>query len=376
MKKLKVVQVNKLYAPYVGGIERVVREVAESLNDKEDIDMQVLVCRSSGKTEKERYNGVKLIRAGSMGTYFSMPVSFKFFSYLKRLSETADVMCFHMPFPLGDLGCLLSGYKGKVILWWHSDVIRQKAIMPIYRPIMHKFLKRADCIIVATQGHINCSENLKPYEYKCRIIPYGIDEEEFKNGEVKTKILEKNTVSGGVKVLFVGRLVYYKGIEVLINAFAKTNGAELFIVGQGPLEEMLKEKIKENNIENRVHFLGKLDDNNLKACLRDCDILAFPSIANSEGFGLVQLEAMVYKKPVINTSLPTGVPLVSLDGVSGITAQVNDVDSFAEALQKLTDDDKLRKKYGENGYKRVKEVFERKDMTERFYEVIKELTGE
>ncbi len=376
MKRMKIVQVNKLYAPVVGGIEKVVQEIAEGLSVKDDVDMQVLVCQGKGKTVKERYNGIKLIRSGSFGTYLSMPVSFSFFKYFKKLSKSADVIHLHMPFPLGDLACVLSGFDGKVCLWWHADIVRQKLFMPFYAPIMKKLLKRADCIIVATKGHIESSKYLKPFEDKCVIIPFGIDEKDFKRSEVSEKILDKYKTSEGKKILFVGRLVYYKGIEVLLDAFSKVSGAELFIVGEGPLEEGLNKKVEEYKIKDKVHFLGRIDDDRLKACLRDCDMLAFPSVANSEAFGLVQLEAMIYGKPVINSNLPTGVPYVSIHNETGFTVEPYDVCGLAEAMQKLINDDELCKKFGENAYLKVTTEFTMENMLEKVYEKYKELVSE
>lgn len=370
-KKINVVQVNKLYAPQIGGIERVVQDIAEGLNDR--TNMKVLVCQPKGRTVKEIYNNVDIIRAGSIGTFFSMPVSFSFPFYLKKLSKTADIIHFHYPFPLGDLSCILSGYKGKVVVWWHSDIVRQKKLMYFYKPIMKMFLKRADCIMVATQGNINSSEYLKEYKNKCVIIPFGIDINKFKENESKENIIAKYSKTDKIKILFVGRLVYYKGIEILLNAFLKTNNTELFIIGEGPLKDNLKEKIKEHNIENSVYFLGALNDSDLKACLRDCDILAFPSIANSEAFGLVQLEAMIYKKPVINTDLPTGVPFVSVNNISGITVKKENVQEFADAIQKLADDDEFRKKMGAGAYERALNIFDKNKMMDLIYEKYKQL---
>ncbi len=374
MKKIRVVQVNKLYAPIVGGIERVVQETSEGLIDKNDIDIQVLVCSGKRKTTKERYNGVKVIRSGSIGIYLSMPVSIRFFGYFKKLSETADIIHIHMPFPLADIACILSGFKGKVVVWWHADVVRQKFFMLFYAPVMKRLLKRADCIITATKGHIESSKYLRHFKDKCTIIPYGIDENDFKKSEDSEKIIDKYKVfENSKKVLFVGRLVYYKGVEVLIDAFSEINGAELFIIGEGALREKLINKVNNLGISDKIHFLGRLDDNKLKACLRDCDMLAFPSVSNGEAFGLVQLEAMIYGKPVINTNLPTGVPYVSINNETGFTVAPYDVKGFAQAIQRMTDDDELRMKFGKNAYKRVKDNFTKSNMINSVYEKYIEL---
>ena len=140
-KKLRVLQVNKMYYPATGGVERLVQQIAEGLNER--TDMKVLVCRKKGKGQVDTINGVEVHRASSLGVYFSMPVSFSFFRQLRSMSRDCDVIHLHMPFPLGDLGILLSGFKGKVVVSWHSDVVRQKKLMVLYRPIMERLLKRA-----------------------------------------------------------------------------------------------------------------------------------------------------------------------------------------------------------------------------------------
>lgn len=357
---------NKLYAPWVGGVEKVVQNIAEGLKDQ--TDMKVLVCQPKGHTASKKINGVPVTYAGSAGICFSMPVSLPFFRLFHRMSQEADIVQFHMPFPIADLAALLYRYKGKTIVWWHCDVVRQKKLMIFYKPIMNAFLRRADRIIVATEGHINDSAYLGPYREKCTVIPFGIDVPAFEHHQSAGERL-KTSLPDQKKVLFVGRLVYYKGAEILLSAFAKTTGAELFLVGSGPLEQPLRELASSLGISRKVHFLGKLSDDKLKDCLRDCDFLSFPSIANTEAFGLVQLEAMVYGKPVINTSLSTGVPYVSLDGVTGITVPPRDVGALAKALQVLTDDDALRLELGKNAYQRVRDEFGLDQMMRRVLNV-------
>jgi rhamnosyl/mannosyltransferase len=292
-----------------------------------------------------------------------MPVSFEFIRKFKQMAKTSDIVHIHVPFPLGDLACLLSGYKGKVVIYWHSDVVKQKKLLKLYKPIMERFLKRADCIVVATQGHIDGSPYISRYAEKCKIIPYGLNLEDYIiTGDLLTQKLHDKS---NLKVLFVGRLVYYKGVDVLVKAFAKVTGCELFIVGTGKLENELKTIA--DGMENSVHFLGSLSDENLKKALSDCDIFVLPSVENSEAFGIVQMEAMVYGKPVVNTSLPTGVPHVSLDGVTGITVEPSNVDALAKAIQSLVDDDQLRTLYGKNARERVLKTFDNRTIMDDIY---------
>lgn len=372
MKKLRILQINKLYSPWIGGIESVVKMVGEELNEK--TDMQVLVCQPKGKGVKECVNGVDVVRAGSLGIFFSMPVSLSFLFLVKKYSKKADVIVLHDPFPLGDLAVLLSGFKGKVVVWWHSDIIKQKKLLKLINPIIHGILKRADAIFTTTEGYIEGSAYISKYRDKCRLVPYGIDAKAYLETELSPVLTEKLQFSENKKILFVGRLIYYKGVDVLIEAFKRVNNAELFIVGTGSDEEALKNSA--SILGNRVHFLGNLSDKDLKSAFSDCDVFVLPSIEKSEAFGIVQLEAMIYGKPVINTDLKTSVPYVSIDGQTGITVRTGDVQELADAMNKLISDDDLRSLYGGNAAKRVLSAFEKDAVMKNVYNQLKKLMEE
>ncbi len=371
---MKILQVNKLYSPHIGGIERVIQNISEGLKDRYSVS--VLVCQPEGKASDEVINGVNVHRSGSIGTYFSMPVSFSFISDFRRMARDADIVHVHLPFPLGDLACLLSGYRGRVVVSWHSDIVKQKKLMLLYRPLMNAFLRRADCIFTATEGHITGSAYLKPYAEKCMIVPYGIDISSYENAEKYPVLQDRLNIKTNRKLLFTGRLVYYKGIDVLLRALKHTSDCELFIAGDGVLRGELERYAAESGISGRVHFMGILSDADLRAAFSDCDVFILPSVENSEAFGIVQTEAMVYGKPVINTSLPTGVPYVSPDGVSGITVPPRDENALAAAIDSLVHDDELRKKYGENAYTLVREKYASEKVLEKISDIYESLTGE
>ena len=108
-RKLRILQVNKFYHPYIGGIESVVRMLSREMLDRAEV--QVLVCQKKGKTKREIVEGVPVTRAGTIGTYFSCPLSFSFFRYFRKMAKQADVVEIHTPFPLADAACLLSGFR-------------------------------------------------------------------------------------------------------------------------------------------------------------------------------------------------------------------------------------------------------------------------
>jgi len=152
-------------------------------------------------------------------------------------------------------------------------------------------------------------------------------------------------------MLAVGRLVYYKGYLDLLEAM-KTAPGKLLIVGSGPLEEEMKKIIAKNNLAERVIIISQRVEN-LIPYYQACEFLVFPSNARSEAFGLVQIEAMACAKPVINTDLSTGVPEVSLDGISGLTVKVGDIEGLTEVIKTLWTNNELRLKLGKGALERA-----------------------
>lgn len=374
MRKIKVLQVNKLYHPFTGGVERVVQQIAEGLQD--DVNMKVLVCNEQKESVSETINGVKIHRSGSLGMLGNMPVSLKFIFDLRKAAKAADIIQFHMPFPIGDLAGLLSGFNGKIVLWWHSDVVRQKKMMILYKPVMEMFLKRADAIIVATQGHIDGSQYLKPYVNKCVIIPYGVDPAIEKKADEwfeKTKNRTEEKKDTPVTFLFVGRLVYYKGCKILLKAFRKVKNARLIMIGSGVMERELKELAVSYGVKDRVVFTGNVSDEELERYFAECDVFVLPSIVRSEAFGLVQIEAMAYGKPVINTNLPSGVPYVSIHKETGLTVEPENAGELAKAMQWMVDHPKERIEMGNRARLRVKEKYQMSEMIKNVYDLYKRL---
>lgn len=366
---MRVLQINKLYYPWVGGVEKHVRTLAEGL--REHCEVEVLICQPKGKGIVEHMNGVKVTRAGSTGMFLGMPISFSFPFLLREKGREADILHFHSPFPLGELACLLNNLKGKkIVVTYHSDIVRQKFWLKLYGPFLKLFLRRADRIIATSQNLLDSSPFLQPVKKKCHVVPLGIDIEEFRN-RVTEKVEFPNQRNKKI-VFFVGRLVSYKGLEFLIEAMQNVD-ALLLVVGEGPLREQLADHVKSLHLEERVIFLGKLSDEELKYCYEVCNVFVLPSVERTEAFGIVQLEAMLAGKPVVNTDLPTGVPFVSKDGETGITVSTRDPHALAGAMNRILLDPVLEKKFGENGVKRAHAMFSKEVMIKRILEIYREL---
>lgn len=369
--KLRVIQVNKLYYPHTGGIENVVRQLSLGLKDK--VYLEVLVANEKLKTETEIIEDIKVTRVASLGRLQSAPLVPTFPFWLKK--KRADIWHFHSPFPTGELSYLIGRPKGKLVLTYHSDIIRQKRLLRLYAPFLRSFLDKVDIVITASPQMIDSSPFLHPIAEKCRVIPFGIDTSRFnRTDRIVAKVSELGERHGEDFILFVGRLIYYKGLEYLIRAMAEID-KNLVIIGTGPMEAEMKTLAQELGIARRVDFVGKVSDDDLPAYYHACGLLVLPSIERSEAFGLVQLEAHACGKPTISTSLPTGVQFANLDRVTGLVVPPRDVEALATALKRILTDDALRAKYGSQAKARVESEFTVELMCERVLAVYEELVN-
>lgn len=352
-----LLQVNKLYPPAIGGIEKVVKQLAEGFVSHGE--SRVLVARDDfGFGKKEIVNGVCVHRTGSLGRFRSMPMSFSFFYYFWQECKDADVIHLHFPFPLAAIALWLVRPRKSVVITWHTSVIRQKFLIKIVAPFIRWSLKRADKIAVTFPDAPRVFEELKPFVSKCEAIPFGIDIEAWSS--LSSRIIERprQTV-----FLYAGRLVYYKGLLDLIEAFSRLQDCFLWVVGDGPLREVLQIRAH----KDRVRFFGAVSDEDFKAYMHTADIFVLPSTHITEVFGIVQLEAMAAGKPIINTNLPTGVPWVARHEREALTVWPGSVGALALAMERLASDSELRIRLGNAGRERVKNDLNLEKMRNAYY---------
>ncbi len=352
-RKLRVVHVGKYYWPYRGGIETYCYHLCARLKDR--VDLTVLVSNEGRRTVEENIDGVRVIRVARWGQAASTPISPGLWRRLRKMEP--DVVHVHLPNPMAEIAYLLAKPPGRLVAHYHSDIIKQKFLFKLYRGIGEKFLRRADRIIAAAPQNIDFSPVLSRYRDKAVVNPYGVDPGEFAlTGERERKVAELRARFGKRVVFFIGRHVYYKGIEFLIRAMAEVDG-HLVIGSEGPLTESLKALARSLGLERRITFAGRIAEGDLACYYHACDVFCLPSVARSEAFGIVQLEAMACGKPVVSTRLTTGVVYANLDGVTGLTVEPSDARALAGALTKLLDDDALRARLGAQALDRVTREF-------------------
>jgi len=370
----RILQIFKYYHPHVGGVEKVARDIAEGLKDR--VRTRVLASHEDLRTRRDNVNGVEVIRAGRLATRFSVPLAPRFPALMRRLAREADVLHFHLPYPLADVSYLMARPHGRVVAWWHSEIVRPKYLTKLYRPLLKRFLSKVDRIIVAAPQLVDNSPFLSQFKEKCRNIPIGIDIGRFRLTEtIEARAEGIRKRYGNHILLFVGRLIYYKGVEYLIDAISclSFRDATLLIVGEGPLEPELRALAAEKGVEDRVVFLGKAGDHDLLCYYHACDVFVLPSIANTEAFGIVQLEAMACSKPVISTDLPTGVPFINQHRKTGTIVRPKDAGGLTRAIQELFENPSLAAQYGEAGRQRVGEEFAVEVMLKRVMDLYQDV---
>jgi glycosyltransferase involved in cell wall biosynthesis len=352
---VRVVHIFKdYYPPTTGGIEQHMRLLCTALAARHEVT--VLVPSRSRRAEQERIDGVDVIRVPEFGRYASAPLCPSAPWRLRQLRP--DLVHLHFPNPMGDLTYLLSGVRAPLVVSYHADIVKQRAYLPVYRPVIDHLFRRAARIIAASEEYAATSEFLRDYRDRTEINPYGIDTSSLAlaNGG-RARVDQLRAQYGDRSVLFVGVLRYYKGIDVLIRAMTEVNGRAL-IVGRGIEGTALMALAEQLGVADRVVFLGEVPDAQLRALMHVADVFVLPSIDRCEAFGIVQLEAMACGKPVVSTDLPTGVRFVNQHEVTGLIVPPGDAHALAGALTRLLDDPALRSRMGDTGRARVTEKFD------------------
>jgi glycosyltransferase involved in cell wall biosynthesis len=335
---VRVVQVGKYYYPYVGGIESHLYTLCHELSGL--VDMDVIVSNTKPWTQRDVHEGISVTRTASYGKVLSTSLSPGMVWELSQ--RDYDIVQVHLPHPVGAAAYLASKKpaRHRLIVTYHSDIVKQKRLMPYYDRLVWALCERAERVLATSPNYAETSPTLQRFRDKCEVVPYGIDLDLF----AKTKEREEQAARiraryGNVPLLVgVGRLIYYKGFEYAIRALARVPRAELVLIGDGPLRPELENLARELGVAERVHLVGEMQNSEVPPYYFASDVYLLPSIARSEAFGIVQIEAMACGLPVINTDLPSGVPFVSRHGESGLTVPPSDVTALASAIETLLSD--------------------------------------
>jgi glycosyltransferase involved in cell wall biosynthesis len=350
---VKVLQLGKFYPPDKGGMETILALICE--RTAQHVSNRVLVANSRPSTVEERHGSIEIVRVASLARVGAVAFCPRMPFELAR--EHTDLIVLHEPNPMALVAYFLARPEGRLIVWYHSDVIRPSwRYRLFYRPFLRFALSRAARIVVSSPTLGESAPALQDFQSKCTVIPFGIDTRAEETDAVMSRAHEIRRETNRPIVLFVGRLVPYKGVDVLLEALSGLDAACL-IVGDGPMRPHLESQARALGIENRVKFVGSVPDEELAALYRACDVFALPSVTRQEAFGVVQLEAMAAGKPVVSTDLGTGVGWVNRHAETGYVVPPRDPVALREAMRRLLDDPGLQKSMGAAAKRRVRSAF-------------------
>ncbi len=369
---MKIVIVNKFYAPWIGGIETVVRQLSDYFAERQNETTVICCAPKRGMFVDERMGAVRVIRARIWGVFLKMPVSIDFFRWFKREAMQADCINLHHPFPLGFFAYWWYRPSAPLIVHYHADIFRQKISGWLIRPLLKAVLRQAHTIVVSNQAMIQSSPVLKKFAGKCAVIPFGIDIQEV-DTLVDPAEAQRLRHLYGDYILFVGRLSYYKGIEFLIEA-ARGLPHKLIIVGEGAAEPALRALITQYHMGEQVIIVPPQPYAELVTLFKAARVFVLPSIAKAEAFGMVLLQAMACGVPVISTELGTGTSFVNQHGVTGLVVPPRDSVALAAALSSILSDQSLQTRFGAHARERVVGQFSLDQFTARTYRLFEEVS--
>ena len=363
---LSVLQVGKFYPPVSGGMERMLQMLCEG-ERAAGMNTRVLVANTDRRTVREDVGGVPVLRVASVGRTGAVEWCPTFPVHLAR--ERADVIVIHEPNPIALVANVLVRPPTPTIVWFHSEVVRPRWRYKLfYEPFLAFTLKRAARIVVSSPALAEQAAVLRPYRSKCVVIPFGFDPARFTSPPAPA-------INAIPTVLFVGRLVEYKGVDVLLRALAGLDGVRAILVGDGPRREALQELAVDLGLGDRVAFEGQVSDERMSELYARCDLFVLPSVTRAEAFGIVQLEAMAAGKAVVSTAVPTGVPWVNQHERTGLIVPPGEVPALRAAIQRLLGDRALRERMGREGRARVARDFTPARMIQQMLALYRDLSG-
>ena len=287
---MKILQAGKFY-PITGGVEKVEYDLMTGLSER-GIDCDMLCAAQEGHRGDVQVNEHgRVLVCNTMTKAAGTMISPDMILRLRKICSEYDVIHVHHPDPMAALALLLSGYKGRVIVHWHSDIVRQQLALKLFMPLQNWLLKRAEKVVGTTPIYLKESPHLQHVQHKTVCLPIGIDPVEPASLE-KVEALKQQY--GGRKMVFsLGRLVPYKGFRYLIEAAQYLNDDTVVLIGgKGPLMEELAALIEQLGVQNKVKLLGRVSDEDLPVYYTACSLFCMSSVQKSEAFGIVNIEAM------------------------------------------------------------------------------------
>lgn len=357
------------YPDTQGGLEEAIRQIC--LNTKPySIESQVHTLSADPTPAIVHREEATVHRSNRSLEVASCGFGVKALLHFKRLSNWADIIHYHFPWPYADLMHFMARVTKPTILTYHSDIVRQKGLLCIYRPLMIRFLSSVDRIVCTSPNYFKTSKVLKQFADKVETVPIGVDESSYPRVNDLFVDGVRRTYGEGF-FLFVGNLRYYKGLHILLEAIKGANFM-VVIVGAGPTERELKAQAMKLQLNN-VIFTGFASDEVKVALFRLCRGVVFPSYLRSEAFGVTLVEGAMFGKPLISTEIGSGTSHVNIHGETGVVIPPSDPVALREAMEWVYVHPSDANTLGANARKRFEHHFTGHLMGKKYASLYREL---
>lgn len=352
---------NDVFPPVAGGIEKHIDLIRRALPD---VRSDVLVCARGPRGSRRRCGTGVEVKVAELGPrVWSVPIAPAFPASLRRMQ--ADVVHLHMPNPLGELAVLVD-HGRPLVCSYHADVVRQARVAPAYRRLVHACLERAEQIIVGSRRLAETSPFLAGHAPRAEVLPYFLDTERFSRKHVSEEDRARLRARYGERVvLTVARLVYYKGLDVLIEA-ARSLDANVVIVGDGPLRGQLQRLARSSP---NVHMAGRISERELLCHLGIADCFVLPSTSRAESFGISVVEAQAMSVPAVVTDVGTGTVEAICPGETGLVVPPGDAGALTSAIDAILSDPVRRETMGRRARERAVALHSASDAAVRLREI-------
>ena len=367
---MRVLHLFKTYLPdSMGGIEQTIFQLCEACRPL-GVTSSVLTLSAEPSPRPIKIGNHQVYQAKLDANLASTGLSRQVFGRFRELAREHDVIHYHFPWPLMDLLHLHARHDKPSVLSYHSDIVRQRMLLQLYRPLMHQFLGSVDRIVTASPNYLATSDILARYQDKTDVIPYGLDRNGYAPVDPDRMAHWQQRFPDGF-FLFVGVMRYYKGLHILLDACRDTD-YPVVIVGAGPMEAQLREQAQRLRLTN-VHFLGPLPDTEKNALLQLSRVIVFPSHLRSEAFGISLLEGAMFGKPMISSEIGTGTSYINISGQTGLVVPPSDAAALKAAMHQLWHDQELAERLGQAAAERYSQLFTAERMGEQFNNLYRKL---
>lgn len=352
---MRVLHFYRTYLPdNIGGAERSIYHLCRA-GAQLGIENRVLtLTERSGVDARINLPGHDVERVESRFKVASVELSMKAIKRFRELAAEADVVHFHFPWPMGDIAQLAVRHGKPSVVTYHADIQRQKHMLKLYRPLMHRFLGSVDRIVATSPKYIASSEVLRRYHDKVQVVPLGLTRSYYPTPD-ETVVRKWKERIGTPFFLFVGVFRYYKGLPVLLEAMRRS-GYPVVFVGDGPLGKDIRAQAQRLGLAN-AHFTGSIPDVDKMALIQLCEAIVFPSPNRAEAFGMSLLEGAMMGKPMISCEIGTGTSYVNVHGETGLVVAPNDPDELAQAMHALWRNPEARADMGRRAALRFEDLF-------------------